>query len=100
MLAPGLRDVFGDTAGAGAPCSEETNNGHGSTFANKYFEHNTCAYARNRFLVPSKQVHIKCGGSLPLEEWQTKYGQDPGATVEALPPIAVLLEDAQALLRV
>lgn len=56
--------------------------------------------ARNRFLVPSKQVHIKCGGSLPLEEWQTKYGQDPGATVEALPPIAVLLEDAQALLRV
>ena len=56
--------------------------------------------AGNRFLVPSKQVHVKCGGVLPLEEWQTKYGQDPGATVEALPPIAVLLDDARALLRV
>ena len=36
VLAPGLKDVFKTTATAGAPCGEETNNGHGSTFANKY----------------------------------------------------------------
>jgi hypothetical protein len=42
VMAPGLRSMFGDRAGRGAPCAEQTNNGHGSTFADKYFQHNTC----------------------------------------------------------
>lgn len=46
VVAPGLRTMFGNdvnSAGSG-PCAEQSNNGHGSTFANKYFEYNTCVY--------------------------------------------------------
>lgn len=43
IVAPGLKTMFGSHGdNRGAPCGEETNNGHGSTFANKYFEYNTC----------------------------------------------------------
>lgn len=38
------RSDVGSTGGGG-PCAEQSNNGHGSTFANKYFEFNTCVYA-------------------------------------------------------
>ena len=43
IIAPGLQTMFGTNGDSrGAPCAEETNNGHGSTFANKYFQYNTC----------------------------------------------------------
>ena len=41
-MAPGLRSMFGDRGTKGAPCAEQTNNGHGSTFVDRYFPWNTC----------------------------------------------------------
>jgi hypothetical protein len=125
--------MFGDRGGKGAPCAEQTNNGHGSTFADKYFQSNTCvqpvaagaevpAYefasckvtknsssvksdtvwgtADNRFLV-SRGAHVvvPCGGkSIPLVEWQHKYGQDQGASVGEIPPIQELMNQARGVL--
>ena len=36
VIAPELRDAYGSHASGAAPCGEEVNNGHGSTFANKW----------------------------------------------------------------
>ena len=134
VMAPGLKSSFGSTRDSGAPCAEQTNNGHGSSFGDKRFEGNTCvqagggavpAYefkscdtgkaeagpelggtvwqtARNRFLVPKgTAVYVPCGKQkVPLEDWQRKYGQDAGATVEPLPPLVELVAQARALLGV
>ena len=133
VVAPGLKSMFGNHGSGGAPCAEETNNGHGSTFANKFFQHNICvqpvegsvpAYLfqscdasskhielnssvwgteGNRFWVPnSTHVYVPCHGKgaskIPLGEWMTKYGQDIGATIEPIPPIDNLIDQAAAIL--
>mmetsp|Transcript_4743 Transcript_4743/g.14289 ORF Transcript_4743/g.14289 Transcript_4743/m.14289 type:complete len:120 (+) Transcript_4743:134-493(+) len=119
--------MFSTSPGGGGPCAEETNNGHGSTFANKYFQYNTCvnpsptapAYtfascdpadlndtvwetAGNTFWSPpgaTVEVHCK-GGSIPLDVWQSKYGQDLGSKVVPLPPTAVVMDAARAVLQI
>jgi hypothetical protein len=35
IIAPELKDAYGTTKSASAPCAEQENNGRGSTFANK-----------------------------------------------------------------
>ena len=50
--APGLRTMFGTSSETGGPCAEETNNGHGSTFANKFFEYNKCYYTEGGGAAP------------------------------------------------
>ena len=129
VMAPGLSSIFGDREGRGAPCAEQTNNGHGSTFANKYFQFNTCvqpiasgakapAYEfascqasngnakgvwgtkGNVYLIPKgSRMVVPCGGkSIPLAEWQSKFGQDKGATVGEIPPTKELMNQARAVL--
>jgi hypothetical protein len=131
VIGPGMSDMFGQGQNGG-PCAEETNNGHGSTFANKYFEYNTCvnpnggsstAYSfascdpagvgspelngtvwatrGNTFWAPpNATIAVPCkGGTIPLSTWQDKYGQDLGAVVEAMPPVADVMEAARQLLQ-
>ena len=129
VMAPGLGSIFGDRGGRGAPCAEQTNNGHGSTFANKYFQFNTCvqpiasgakapAYEfascqagngnakgvwgtkGNFYLIPNgSHIVVPCGGkSIPLAEWQSKFGQDKGASVGEIPPTKELMNHARAVL--
>ena len=56
--------------------------------------------AGNRFLVPpGASVVVPCGGkSLPLAEWQSQYGQDRGASVGEIPPVAELMRQARGVL--
>jgi len=136
IVAPGLQTMFGSHGdGRGAPCGEETNNGHGSTFANKYFQYNTCvqpvvanasvpAYLfascdatangpelgdtvwgtrGNQFLVPNgTQVYVPCHGSgaskIPLSVWESRFGQDGGASVGVIPPMEELMDAARGIL--
>ena len=42
VIAPELKDAYASKASASAPCGEEVDNGRGSTFADKYFQYNTC----------------------------------------------------------
>lgn len=41
VIGPGMHDMFGSGT-SGGPCAYESNNGHGSTFAKKFFQYNTC----------------------------------------------------------
>lgn len=135
IVGPGLQSMFSHGTETG-PCAYESNNGHGSTFANKYFEGNTCiqpvapgstvpaymfqscnpaaaggapelggtvwATRGNRFWVSANtSVAVPCGHkNIPLEEWLSRYGQDPGALVEPIPPTVDVLAAARALLGV
>lgn len=54
MLAPGMKSVYNTAAGGDGVRAMESNNGNGSTFANKYFEGNTCAFINKN---PSQGVY-------------------------------------------
>eukprot|EP00041_Stephanoeca_diplocostata_P019129 m.406903 g.406903 ORF g.406903 m.406903 type:complete len:152 (+) comp21218_c1_seq3:252-707(+) len=97
------------------PCAEETNNGHGSTFANKYFASNTCVFVGdgnapayqfqsctpdtatlnatvwhthgNTYLIrDDATVYVPCDhAKVSLSTWQQSLQQDLGATTANLP---------------
>ena len=76
VVAPGLKDAYSTTAKAGAPCAEETNNGHGSSFANKYFEHNTCAFiaegTNDAYVFEGCRTSNTSGTAMGGKVWQTR----------------------------
>lgn len=90
VVAPGLKTSYGGgSAHDGAPCGEETNNGHGSTFANKYFERNTCIYlskTASPYLFASCDTRLSGNGpNLNGTVWHTsanKFLIPTGGTVE------------------
>lgn len=128
VFAPGLKSMFSTETSGGGPCAEQTNNGHGSTFANKYFEGNTCiqplvpgeaapAYLfescdthrlnetvwgtrGNQYWVPNgTSVYVPCGhDKLSLADWKGKFGQDLGASMRPIPPTSEVFETARSLL--
>jgi hypothetical protein len=120
--------MFGESTSSGnAPCAEQANNGHGSTFANKFFEWNTCVYtsdrtntaytftgcdvanlgatvwktAGNSYMVPAGAVvQVPCGKKhVSLADWQAIYKQDIGATVQTVTSAAAVLDQARSLLQ-
>jgi hypothetical protein len=48
VIAPELKDAYATTTTGSAYCAQQTNNGHGSTFANKYFKNNTCVFLADK----------------------------------------------------
>ena len=90
VIAPGLKDAYGTTAHAGAPCATESNNGHGSTFAKKYFESNTCAFiasgTNEAYSFEGCRTSNASGAEMGGSVWETKgntYFVRPGSSVVA-----------------
>eukprot|EP00039_Didymoeca_costata_P000835 m.47452 g.47452 ORF g.47452 m.47452 type:complete len:946 (-) comp10503_c0_seq1:149-2986(-) len=126
IITPGV-DGYSGSVGHGF-CSEETNNGKGSTKANKEFENNTCVLlghgsvspyrfqscdaTKNNFnttcwttqgntymVANGTQVQVPCkGGSIDINTWSQKYHQDLGHKVENLPTINQLETSAKTVL--
>ena len=93
VVAPGLKDAYGDSASAGAACGQETNNGHGSTFSNKYFRSNRCYYIAkdaHKSLITTMFEGCKTSGAsgpaMNSTVWETssnRYFVTSGSTVAA-----------------
>ena len=78
VIAPELKDAYStDPASSSAPCAEQANNGKGSTFANKYFENNTCVFLADKTAeaYSFKSCHApKAGTSSDAELGGTVWG--------------------------